>query len=75
LRQNDDAADAFFFAMAYWQQQDPEHARAWYQRGIKSMEKDGPGDDELVRFRAEAAELLGIKDSPQPLGGREKDGR
>jgi len=30
------------------------------------MNRDRPGDEELVRFRAEAADLLGVKPSPTP---------
>jgi hypothetical protein len=33
------------------------------------MEKNRPDDDELIRFRAEAAELLGISHPQAPADG------
>jgi hypothetical protein len=56
--------NAFFLAMAHWQKGEKEHARRWYDKATDWMEKNGPKDLELVRFRAEAADLLGLG-SPQ----------
>jgi tetratricopeptide (TPR) repeat protein len=39
-------------------------ARMWYDRGVAWMEANQPRNGELLRFRAEAAELLGIKEPP-----------
>ena len=36
-------------------------AREWYDRTVQWMDKNQPADEELRRFRAEAAELLGIE--------------
>ena len=54
------AFDWFFLAMAHWQLKHTEEARRWYDKGVAWMEKNKSDDDELLRFRAEAAELLGI---------------
>jgi uncharacterized protein HemY len=62
LRQGGDAFDWFFLAMARWQVGDKEQARQWYDKAVLWMERNRPQDDELRRFRAEAAALLGIKD-------------
>jgi hypothetical protein len=58
--------------MAYWQRGDQVEARRWYDVAVRWRDKqkwlnDRPVESgELARFRAEAAELLGIKDSPGP---------
>jgi Flp pilus assembly protein TadD len=56
------ANESFFLAMACWQLGDRAGARTWFDRGIALMDRDKARDDEVRRFRAEAAELLGIKD-------------
>jgi tetratricopeptide (TPR) repeat protein len=69
-----DSNDWFFLAMAHWQLGDKAEARRWYDKAVPWMEKNMPQDDEvhdeLRRFRAEAADLLGVKDSP-PRNGKE----
>jgi tetratricopeptide (TPR) repeat protein len=60
--------NAFFLAMAHWRLGDREQARTWYDRAIAWMDQHNPGDDELKRFRAEAAALLGVKDPPPRKG-------
>jgi tetratricopeptide (TPR) repeat protein len=62
LRKEGDANDWFFLAMARWQLGDKEKARKWYDQAVQWTQKNQPQDEELRRFRAEAAELLGIKD-------------
>jgi serine/threonine protein kinase/Tfp pilus assembly protein PilF len=57
--------DWFYLAMACWQLREPDKARAWYERAVQWMEKNAPGDDELRRLRAEAAELLRRKHEAQ----------
>lgn len=61
LRKGGDSLDCFFLAMAHWQLRDKEQARTWYDRAIERMQQDQLQNEELRRFRAEAAELLGIK--------------
>ena len=65
LRKGGDASDWFFLAMAKWQLHDKEEARTWYDRAIEWMKKNQPKNEELLRFRAEAAKLLGITE-PKP---------
>src|SRR5882757_1697929 len=61
LRKGGDSTDWFFLAMAHWQLGDKEEARKWYDRAAAWMDKNQPKNEELRRFRAEAAELLGVK--------------
>ena len=62
LRKGGDSFDWFFLAMAHWQIDQKEEARKWYDEAVEWMEKNNPADEELLRFRAEAAELLGIQE-------------
>ncbi len=50
----------FFLAMAHWQVGNKEQARKWYDRAAEWADKNRPADGQLRRFRAEAAELLGL---------------
>lgn len=50
--------NAFFLATTYWQLGNEEEARKWFDQAVEWMEKNQSEEDELVRFRAEAAELL-----------------
>ncbi len=59
--------DWFFLAMAHWQLGQKDEARTWFDKSIRSMDKNQPQNDlnqrqieDLRRFRAEAAGLLGI---------------
>jgi tetratricopeptide (TPR) repeat protein len=61
LRKGGDSFDWFFLAMAHWRLGDKDEARKWYNQGVQWMEKHQPRNEELRRFRAEAAELLGIE--------------
>jgi WD40 repeat protein/tetratricopeptide (TPR) repeat protein len=59
--------DTLFVAMAYWQLDEKEKGRQWYDRAVQWMDKNQkalhkPHQEELHRFRSEAAELLGIKE-------------
>jgi Flp pilus assembly protein TadD len=66
LRGPDDSSNAnesFFLAMSRWQLGDKPGARQWFDRGITWMDRTKSRTDEMRRFRAEAAELLGIKDN------------
>ena len=60
LRNGGDSFDWFFLAMAHWQRGEKDEARSWYGRAVEWMEKNKPDDEELGRFRDEAAELLGV---------------
>jgi tetratricopeptide (TPR) repeat protein len=64
VRKGGDSFDWFFLAMAQWQLGERDKARMWYDRAVQWMEKDQPNDEELRRFRAEAAELLKIAEEP-----------
>jgi tetratricopeptide (TPR) repeat protein len=60
------ANESFFLAMARWQLGDKPGARKGFDKGIAWMDKDESRQDELRRFRAEAAELLGIREEAKP---------
>jgi serine/threonine protein kinase/tetratricopeptide (TPR) repeat protein len=61
LRKGGTSHDLFFLAMAYWKLNQKDQARQAYRQAVLGMEKLAPPPDDLSRFRAEAAELLGIK--------------
>jgi len=54
--------NAFFLAMVHWQLGEKKEARKTFDRAARWMEKNKPKDEELKRFRAEATELLGVKE-------------
>jgi tetratricopeptide (TPR) repeat protein len=62
LHNGGDIYDWFFLAMTHWQLAHKEEARKWFDKAVEWMEKNRPSDEDLRRFRAEAAELLGVKD-------------
>jgi tetratricopeptide (TPR) repeat protein len=62
LCQGGDSYDWFFLAMAHWQLDEKDNAREWYDRAVQWTDKNQPTNEELRRFRAEAAELLGIEE-------------
>ena len=62
LGKGGDGNDWFFLAMAHWQLGDKTQARSWYDKAIPWMEKNQPKNEELVRFRAEAAALLEVNE-------------
>jgi tetratricopeptide (TPR) repeat protein len=61
LRKGGDPFDWFFLAMAAWQLGQREIAQKWYQQSVGWMEKNHSTHHELLRFRAEAEELLQVK--------------
>jgi tetratricopeptide (TPR) repeat protein len=61
LRNGGDAFDWFFLAMAHWQLDEKEEARKRYDQAVEWMDKNRPKNEELRRFRAEAAELLELE--------------
>jgi Tfp pilus assembly protein PilF len=62
LQQGGNSFDWIFLAMAHWRLGEKDKAREWYDRAVQWMDKNQPTNEELRRFRAEAAELLGLKD-------------
>jgi hypothetical protein len=69
LQKGGDSNDFFFLAMTHWQLGHPSDAREWFGKGVAWMDQNKPGDAELARFRAEAAELLGVL-APPPRAKR-----
>jgi Flp pilus assembly protein TadD len=55
--------DWFFLAMAYRQLGETDKARKWFDQAVAWMDKNHPKNEELRRFRAEAAELMKIDDA------------
>jgi serine/threonine protein kinase/tetratricopeptide (TPR) repeat protein len=68
LRNGGDALDWFFLAMCHWNLGQKKEAVNWYDKADGWMKKNQLDDEELVRFRAEAAELLGLA-TPGNNGG------
>jgi tetratricopeptide (TPR) repeat protein len=58
------ASEGFFLAMAHWQVGEQDKARDWFARSVAWTEKGLQDNAEMKRFRAEAAELLGVADKP-----------
>jgi serine/threonine protein kinase len=58
LQNGGNSFDWFFLAMARWQLGDKEQARRWYDKAVCWMDQHRPKDEELRRFRDEAAALL-----------------
>jgi tetratricopeptide (TPR) repeat protein len=65
-----DSAAWFFLAMAKWQLGENDAAREWYGRAVESMQKNQPehfvrfqNNADLIRFRSEAAALLGVNEA------------
>jgi tetratricopeptide (TPR) repeat protein len=67
---DDEAFNGFFLAMAHWQLGQRDQARTWYDRAAAWMEKNGPRDKELIRFRAEASALLDVVELPESVFAR-----
>jgi tetratricopeptide (TPR) repeat protein len=64
-------ADWLVLAMAHWKLGHKDQARKWYTRATDRMGKEESRDEELLRFRAEAAALLGVSDPPKLSGEQE----
>ncbi len=60
-RDGGDSFDWFFLAMAHWQLGEEKKAREFFDRALQWMDKHQPTNEELLRFRAEAAELLAVE--------------
>jgi tetratricopeptide (TPR) repeat protein len=57
-----DSGQWFVLAMAYWQIGEKDKAREWCDRAVQWMDKNEPTNEDLRRFRAEASELLQLKE-------------
>jgi tetratricopeptide (TPR) repeat protein len=62
----------FFLAMACSRLGEDQKARSLYDKAAASMDKSRPKDPELLRFRAEAAQVLGIKERAATKGKKEE---
>ncbi|HEX5272812.1 MAG TPA: tetratricopeptide repeat protein, partial [Gemmataceae bacterium] len=63
MRAGGDCCDWFFLAMSHWRLGERDEARAWFDRAVRGMERDGPHDGATRRFHAEAEALLGAEAS------------
>jgi tetratricopeptide (TPR) repeat protein len=66
FRKGGDSFDWFFVAMACRQQDKKELAGKWFEQAVQWMEKNNPKNEELLRFRAEAAALLARSEQASP---------
>jgi tetratricopeptide (TPR) repeat protein len=57
-----DSFDWFFLAMAHWQLGHMDEARKWHDQAVEWMDKNQPDNEGLRRFRAEAAQVIGMKE-------------
>ena len=62
LRSGGDSFDWYFLAMAHWQLDNMEEARKWFDQADTWMKTNQPQNEELQRFRTEAAALLGVEE-------------
>ncbi|MCI0334696.1 MAG: hypothetical protein L0228_15880 [Planctomycetes bacterium] len=58
LRNGGNSWDWFVLAMAEWKLGNRDAARVWYDKAVVWMENN-PTNEDVTRFRAEAAALLG----------------
>jgi tetratricopeptide (TPR) repeat protein len=66
LRGNGDSYDWYFVAMIRARQRLETEAQGWYGKAVAWHEGRAPGEEELYRFRTEAAEVLGLPKPPPP---------
>jgi tetratricopeptide (TPR) repeat protein len=57
---DDEWSNPFFLAMAHWELGHKDEARRWYDKGVKWIDRWGRSNPSLIRFRGEAAQLLGV---------------
>jgi Flp pilus assembly protein TadD len=63
LRKGDaEWSNPFFLAMAHWRLANKDEARSWYDKGVGWMDKHASTSETLIRFRSEAADLLGANE-------------
>ena len=61
LGSSGDSLEWFPLAMAHWQLGEKDKAVEWFDKAVEWMDKNQSNNEELLRFRAEAAELLELK--------------
>jgi Flp pilus assembly protein TadD len=61
LARGGDAQQWLFLAMSFQQQGDHRQAREWHDKAAAWIEKIHPADESYVRFRNEAAKMLGVE--------------
>jgi superkiller protein 3 len=61
LLKRDDGEIFFFLAMAHHRAGHKDEARKWYDKSVAWVDKNAPKDSALLRYRREAAEVLGVK--------------
>jgi uncharacterized protein HemY len=61
LRQGGTSEGFFFLAMAHHRAGHKDEAHKWYDKGIAWTDKHAPKDPALLRYRSEAASVLGVK--------------
>ena len=66
LTKGGSAFDWFSLAMAHWRLENSDEGRSWFEKGVKWMDAHAKDNEELGRFRAEAAALLGIRENSMP---------
>ena len=62
----DSSFNWFFLAMSHWQLGDKEEARQWFDKGAQWMDAKNAKSESMIRFRSEAAELLGVNEPQAP---------
>jgi tetratricopeptide (TPR) repeat protein len=66
LGQGGDAFAWFFLAMSHWQLGQKQEARRWHERAVVWMETNNKANQDLLRFREEAEQLImknsGVRD-------------
>jgi len=62
LRKGGNSFAWFFLAMADWRPGEKDKSREWFDRAVQSTDKNEPTNEELRRFRAQAAEWLELKE-------------
>ncbi|MFO0892727.1 MAG: tetratricopeptide repeat protein, partial [Isosphaeraceae bacterium] len=62
----DEGSNLFFLALATWQMGNQGEARKYYDRAVAWTDANRPRDPDLIRFRAEASELLRVGGQGKP---------
>ncbi len=75
LHKGRDSTNGFFLAMTYWQMGEKSKARDSYGRAVGWMDKNASADQELLRFRAEAAALIGVRETLKSKGPTAASGK
>jgi tetratricopeptide (TPR) repeat protein len=63
LRSGGNLNDWFFLAMAHWKQDQGDLARRWFAHAVQQMATTAPDNEDLRRYRAEAALLLSLPET------------